>query len=794
MFLFPDSARCPDAPQVILDPSCQRTHNEICSYTCGRGYTPTNTSEPNNNVTCTTSSAWDKPISSLCEKIKCPATIPNGNISAGCSRDFDDLCYYDCDIGFRPPTYLAALTCNALGQWKWYNYRYSALEFCISEKDFCPSDIKNGSLSYSCDRYNGDTCSFSCATGCRMTPDTYRLTCHNSTWDFDTDLLCTDCVQCKSSIPLGYVDMTNCYAGANCSYSCYNQVAYAKHENVSTVTCSNATTGWIPSIQSSNFTTESDLCVAMRCVTDIPNGHLLNSCAAEVGSVCRYKCDVGYHGNVSEINCRSGERWDNRYSGSTEVVTFWSVDQHQLCTNSKQCPFDEIPHGKLDSTCRRNPGDICPYTCDYGYRSTYRPSNQTKITCTSSSTWDTSLSFLCERIRCPSTIPNGYTSCYNKNFNDHCYTYYCNYGYQPSQDYPSLKCNASSQWEWTTPSTLEFCIGEEELCPSNIRGGWLSYDCHRTEGSMCTYHCSSGCRNETSPYFLTCRNKTWDTDTDHLCTQCTTTTTSAPVRCPSRLPGGYVYSSCERTSLSSCDYYCDSGCSKQLTSLQCNSYGEWISADLACSCKDCPYSIPNGYISGSFYGGHCDFKPGSTCKVKCNEGCTEVFSTAHCGSNGRWEFANLNCDCTESTTHKSDSGSPSTVAIIMSVLGAMAFLVIVTVVITVYHKRLPKPPAQNNFASQSYPYQITTTTNNDRNSDMQVSSTHGTVENIPTHWQQSNITNANYIQGPPLYSELSFVKLEQTTPPPSYEDVTPHPLEVTSQPLSSTTDNATTRF
>ena len=48
----PDGARCPNGPQVILDPSCQRSHNETCSYTCNIGYTPTKKSVPN-NVTCT---------------------------------------------------------------------------------------------------------------------------------------------------------------------------------------------------------------------------------------------------------------------------------------------------------------------------------------------------------------------------------------------------------------------------------------------------------------------------------------------------------------------------------------------------------------------------------------------------------------------------------------------------------------------------------------------------------------------------------------------------------------------
>ena len=98
---FVDSARCPDSTEVILDPSCHRTYNVACSYTCKTGYQPTNTSD-GNYVTCTTSSAWDRPLSSLCEKPKCPATIPHGNISSQyCSREYNKVCrYYSCDSGY----------------------------------------------------------------------------------------------------------------------------------------------------------------------------------------------------------------------------------------------------------------------------------------------------------------------------------------------------------------------------------------------------------------------------------------------------------------------------------------------------------------------------------------------------------------------------------------------------------------------------------------------------------------------------------------------------------------------
>ena len=786
VFLITDKTRCPDTTEVVytskvlLDRSCQRRHNETCSYSCYLGYVPTNTSEPY-IVTCTTTSAWDRPLSSLCEEIKCPTTIPHGNISELCDRGYNSICYsYSCDIGFRRPSYRPALTCNARGQWEWLQYRMA--DFCIDEANLCPGVIKNGRIDARCDRDEWDRCSFSCDKGCKKHSNIHGLTCHNKNWvvymDVDTDLLCTDCVQCNGTIPHGSIEMANCYAGQNCSYSCDDNSKYVKNENITTVICSNATNGWIHTISETDFTSENDLCIARRCSTDIPNGNLLSSCSAEVGSVCRYKCDVDYHGNISEINCQSRQLW------TSEVVTFWSVDTRQLCTNNQQCPLAPIPHGTLDPSCSRNPGDVCPYTCGYGYRA-----YQTSITCTSSSTWNTSLSLLCERITCPSRILNGYTSCYSNSYNDRCTSYYCDNGYQPSNYNPSLTCSYEGLWEWTDPSPLKFCLDDKELCSSNIQDGWLSSDCHRTEGSMCTYHCS-WCKSEKAPYMLTCRNKTWDSDTNHLCTQCKTTTTVAPVRCPSRIPGGNVYSSCDRTPLSTCSYYCDSGCTYQLASLRCNSYGEWLYGNSACSCPTCPYSIPNGYISWGAYTGYCDFKPGSSCNVKCNEGCTVWFSTAICDSTGQWNDADYLCNCKESTD--TSDGGTRIISIVMTIVGVIVFLVIVACVYTACHKRSSQRPTQSDRVSRSgfqQPSNNTTSTiNNSQCSTILTLSGQETRENIPIY-----LTNANYIQGPPPYSELSFSKTEQDTPPPSYEDVTSHPLEFTQHTIDSTTDNTAAR-
>ena len=401
-----------------------------------------------------------------------------------------------------------------------------------------------------------------------------------------------------------------------------------------------------------------------------PKWSLLSSCTAEVGSSCRYKCDADIIYDVSVIYCV----YDSTFTG--EVITNWNVeDTRQLCTNNNQCPLESIPGGSLDPACTRNRGDVCSYTCDYGYKPTYLTSNQTTITCNSSSLWNASFSHLCKRITCQSTIPNGYVYCYG-DYNEPCDEYSCNAGYQPSVAYPSLTCNYDGEWEWTNPSPLEFCLSENELCPATIPGGYLSFDCHRHEGSSCSYFCN-GCKNYTAPYYLTCHNKTWDADIRHLCTECTTTTTGVPIRCPSFISNGELFSSCDRTPGTWCDYYCNSGCTKQHFTLVRNSYGEWASSNSACTCPKCPYYNPNGYIPGSNYDfSICDYKPGSTCHVKCDIGCKVEYRSSFCESTGQWSLADNLCYCEESTssdTDTSEDGSTRSVTIALSVVGVIAF-------------------------------------------------------------------------------------------------------------------------
>ena len=102
-------------------------------------------------------------------------------------------------------------------------------------------------------------------------------------------------------------------------------------------------------------------------------------------------------------------------------------------------------------------------------------------------------------------------------------------------------------------------------------------------------------------------------------------------------------------------------------------------------------------------------------------------------------------------------------------------------VITACHGRRSQPPAQTTSVNQADlqqpPYQITTATTNTQGFSA-----------------ATYFTNTSYIQGPPEYTELSFAKEEQTTPPSSYKDVSSHPLKMAQQPINQTsiTENIST--
>ena len=206
---------------------CKRNPGEVCTFFCDVGFSATNASNTgylnnvqfippyssgSNRIECTSSSTWEKLLSSLCEKNQCPNTIPHGSISTSCSKGYNDYCGYSCYSGFSAfirsgfSAFESNLRCNSSGQWA---LPTTSRDVCVRESEFCPADIRNCSFGSKCIGYEGQNCWYSCDTGCRKNPNVFGVTCNNRTWNVDTDLLCTDCQRCSLHIPNGWIISNN---------------------------------------------------------------------------------------------------------------------------------------------------------------------------------------------------------------------------------------------------------------------------------------------------------------------------------------------------------------------------------------------------------------------------------------------------------------------------------------------------------------------------------------------------------------------------------------------------------
>ena len=200
---------------------------------------------------------------------------------------------------------------------------------------------------------------------------------------------------------------------------------------------------------------------------------------------------------------------------------------------------------------------------------------------------------LCEDTLCPLSIPNGYiiTAGCSRHYGTNCYDYSCDYDYVKHSPAIVLKCNYSGQWQWEE-SEGQPCV-REKLCPSTIRNGNIILDdCTRRKGVYCTYKCDPGCTpNPQAKVWLRCdRNGRWSEDTDLLCTDCSTVTetvkTTVASLCPATIHRGRIASTCDRRPYSSCNYTCDTGCTRRASELTCQSESYWSISSDACSCSE----------------------------------------------------------------------------------------------------------------------------------------------------------------------------------------------------------------
>ena len=233
--LCTNDQQCPyEIANGELDISCGRFPGSICEYKCYESYMSSDSSRT--MITCGSDSNWDKHLSSLCKKIVCPLTIPNGEILSVCShRDYNQKCYsYECSAGYEKPGHAVTLTCNKSSLWDLDRTR--AESPCLNTKDLCPKTFQNGKIDRLCDRKHGSRCDFTCNEGCVKYLFFDRpnlLTCKNSSeWDVSPSGTCINCDRttttsstpsCPASISNGQIDpVCNIHSGHECNFVCSN--------------------------------------------------------------------------------------------------------------------------------------------------------------------------------------------------------------------------------------------------------------------------------------------------------------------------------------------------------------------------------------------------------------------------------------------------------------------------------------------------------------------------------------------------------------------------------------------
>ena len=358
---------------------------------------------------------------------------------------------------------------------------------------------------------------------------------------------------------------TGCMGGQLCSYEC-NQ-GYEKITGM--LTCQG---GVLQPLAFDLLGSDEPLCKPKSCSEVIPNGALSDPCIAKVGYTCEYTCNEGY------------SKSSDKQSVTCDSTTNWSPNPHSLCTNYNQCPYD-IPGADIALSCRRHPGEQCDYTCREGYVHSHYASAD----CTGRLDWLQRIYALCIQIKCSIFIDNGLIEfpCTGK-YGETCHSYKCHAPYIKPPQLPVLKCNASSTldysdttgyWEWDK-NDGQPCVREQDFCPSAFSNGEVSSGCHLQPGAECSYTCKTGCFKNPSVSMVHCSQSggRWEESTSSLCSDCK--------RCPDRISNGRLFSiSCELRPSTTCDFTCNYGCRKVISTLTCEDDGEW-NYDRPCICPD----------------------------------------------------------------------------------------------------------------------------------------------------------------------------------------------------------------
>ncbi|XP_053402391.1 P-selectin-like isoform X2 [Mercenaria mercenaria] len=691
--------RCPTViDNGQLDSNCTREVGRTCDYQCNKGFTKTS-----EIVVCTNNGTYHIPESEFCAVVKCPSTIPNGEITGTCNQTNGETCEFKCNCGFKAVSSLLKITCNSTGQWD------AADNVCLEIK--CPGTINNGKLSRDCQRKIGDKCNYECNDGFVMTREKVVCT-ENGTYDVPENGVCTP-YKCSDTIENGKLDKGCARTlGETCTYRCNKYFSPTFSDRQTTCQADR----WNPdssalckesvcennSLANGNITGKclgklgdtctfrcnqgfvnttnvavclddrvwhpKDLCAAFKCSDTIENGKLDEDCARTLGETCTYRCNTYLSPTFS----------DRR---TTCQADGWNPDSSVLCKESI-CANSSLANGNIVEKCSSKVGTTCKFQCEPGFV------NTTDVAVCLDDIWHPRDA--CTAYKCSDQIENGALEdgC-TRTIGSSC-QFSCNRYFKPSIATKLITCQATG---WN-PVTTELCkesvcedkslrngitmgqctskIGETCMvqcdkgyvnttdkvvcqddstwhpsdsctaltCSDEIENGRLDPGCARTVGTSCKYRCNEYYTPSVKDLEIKCQADGWSPVSTDLC--------RISVCEDSFLSNGNIIGTCSKAIGDVCEFQCDNGYANTTNFVVCKSDKMWHPRE-SCKVVKCPTTVPDGEITGT-----CDFSIGAKCTFKCNADFTanELYQSITCNNSGQWNASEELClvsECKDSS-------------------------------------------------------------------------------------------------------------------------------------------------
>nr|XP_034317566.1 low-density lipoprotein receptor-related protein 2 isoform X5 [Crassostrea gigas] len=510
---------------------------------------------------------------------RCPTLLRNLHF-LDCQPYPGQSCNFECKTGYRLAIN-TSVSCGSLGQW---NLPIDTL----CEVIMCPESLDTAVLSPKCSRRIGDSCSFSCINGYRLTTSTNLMCTADGTWNRDTNTLCS-LIMCPESLDTAVLS-PNCSRriGDSCSFSCTN--GYRPTTSTNLVCTADGT--W-------NRDTNT-LCSLIMCPKSLDTAVLSPYCSRRIGDSCSFSCTNGYRPTTStNLVCTADGTWNR--------------DTNTLCSLI-MCP-ESLDTAVLSPNCSRRIGDSCSFSCT----NVYRPTTSTNLVCTADGTWNRNTNTMCSLIMCPESLDTAVLSpkC-SRRIGDSC-SFSCINGYRPTTS-TNLVCTADGTWNRNTNTMCSLI-----MCPESLDTAVLSPNCSRRIGDSCSFSCTNGYRPTTSTNLVCTADGTWNRDTNTLCSL---------IMCPESLNTAVLSSKCSRRIGDSCSFSCTNGYRPTTsTKLVCTADGTWNrDTNTLCSLIMCPESLDTAVLSPN-----CSRRIGDSCSFSCTNGYRPTTSTnLVCTADGTW--------------------------------------------------------------------------------------------------------------------------------------------------------------